>query len=243
VVKFQNVKSLILVISITVDNQGNTIMSFDGFIDTVWQDSAIANFAVKKAQRQLSQIFLELNHKPTTIYNVGHKNAASLALESNGLAVDTEVQHQQYDTILALDECFTYSDSEQEQKDSVNSVVKLLKPGGVILTSLRDYRNNPVHKRNLGDTSYVNIDNTHYVVVEINKPIVLDNQSWEQTNFVIRNDDFATAYELGKRRTLYFKQLAKYCNDAGCKQFGVLKEHFWKSPWKRSMEHIAWSRF
>jgi hypothetical protein len=55
-------------------------MSFESFVDTVWQDTNIANFAVKKAQRQLDQIFLELNHTPQTIYNVGHKNAASLAL-------------------------------------------------------------------------------------------------------------------------------------------------------------------
>ena len=90
-------------------------MSFESFVDTVWQDTNIANFAVKKAQRQLDQIFLELNHTPQTIYNVGHKNAASLALEANGLTVDVEAHDAQYDTILALDECFTYSDSEQEQ--------------------------------------------------------------------------------------------------------------------------------
>lgn len=112
-----------------------------------------------------------------------------------------------------------------------------------MLTSIQDYRNNPVHKRNLGDSSYINIDSDDYVIVEVNTPDTVDRQSWVQTNFVIENNDEATPYRLGKRRTLYFKQLAKYCNDAGCKQFGVLKEHFWKSPWRRSMEHIAWSRF
>ena len=217
-------------------------MSFDSFIDSAWQDTAVNSTAVKRAQKQLSQIFLELNHTPVDILNLGYTNAASLCLQSSGLSVDCEPV-KKYDTVLALDEYFTYVDSEQYQKQIIADATKLLAPGGVLLASIRDYRNNPVHKRNLGDSSYININNTHYVVVEINRPDHSDRQSWHQTNFVIENDNAATAYELGYRRTLYFKQLAKYCNDAGCKQFGVLKERFWKSPWRRSMEHIAWSRF
>lgn len=217
-------------------------MSFDGFIKEVWQDKNISTFAVRKAQKQLSQIFLELAHTPKHVLNLGHVNAGSLSLEQNGISVDYN-KEKKYDTILALDEFFTYSDDEAHQKEIIENSLSYLQPGGILLTSIRDYRNNPVHKRNLGDSSYVNINNTHYVVVEINRPDPVNSQSWSQTNFVIENDDAATAYELGNRRTLYFKQLAKYCNDAGCKQFGVLKEHFWKSPWRRSMEHIAWSRF
>lgn len=217
-------------------------MSFDSFINDVWQDSSTNNFAVKKAQRQLSQIFLELNHTPKHVINLGYPNAASVSLEASGISVDSEPK-KKYDTVLALDEYFTYVDSEEHQKQIIANAAKLLNPGGILLASMRDYRNNPVHKRNLGDSSYININNTHYVVVEINRPDLTNNQTWHQTNFVIENDDAAIAYELGNRRTLYFKQLAKYCNDAGCKQFGVLKEHFWKSPWRRSMEHIAWSRF
>jgi hypothetical protein len=217
-------------------------MSFDKFVSSIWQDNSVSNFAIKKAKNQLSQIFLELNHTPKHVINLGYTNAASISLEASGISVDSEPK-KKYDTVLALDEYFTYVDSEDDQKQLVTNATKLLTPGGILLASVRDYRNNPVHKRNLGDSSYININNTHYVVVEINRPDLLNNQAWHQTNFVIENDDAATAYELGDRRTLYFKQLAKYCNDAGCKQFGVLKEQFWKSPWKRSMEHIAWSRF
>lgn len=217
-------------------------MSFENFIEEIWQDTNISTFSIRKAKKQLSQIFLELSHTPKHVLNLGHVNAGSLALEQSGISVDYEATRK-YDTVLALDEFFTYSDNEAGQRQIIEDSLSTLLPGGILLTSIRDYRNNSVHKRNLGDSSYVNINNTHYVVVEINRPNTLDSQSWSQTNFVIKNDDAATAYELGNRRTLYFKQLAKYCNDAGCKQFGVLKEHFWKSPWRRSMEHIAWSRF
>ena len=217
-------------------------MGFENFVNDVWQDDSISKFAVSKAQKQLSQIFLELNHVPKHVINLGITSAASISLESSGISVDVEPV-KKYDTVLALDEYFTYAESEHHQKSIIQDAAKLLAPGGVILASIRDYRNNPVHKRNLGDSSYVNINNTHYVVVEINRPSVADTQSWHQTNFVIENDDAAVAYELGNRRTLYFKQLAKYYKDAGSKQFGVLKENFWKSPWKRNMEHITWARF
>ena len=217
-------------------------MSFNNFIDNVWKNQAISSVAIRRAQKQMSQIFLELAHTPKNVINLGSENAASIALTQQGIRVDTEINGK-YDTVLALDEYFTYAENEDEQRKIIDDSVKLLAPGGILLASIRDYRNSPVHKRNLGDSSYINIDNTHYVIVEINRPDATNNQCWHQTNFVIENDDAAIAYELGNRRTLYFKQLAKYCNDAGCKQFGVLKEHFWKSPWRRSMEHIAWSRF
>lgn len=218
-------------------------MSFDSFIDSVWQESTLSDIAVKKAQRQLQQIFLELNHTPKNVLSLGYESAASIALKQNGVSVESNDYSKEYDTVLALDEYFTYADNEQEQKNTIESAIQLLAPGGILLASMRDYRNNPVHKRNLGDSSYININNVHNVVVEINRPDTNDNQSWYQTNFVIENDNAATAYELGNRRTLYFKQLAKYCNNAGCKQYGVLKEYLWKSPWRRSPEHIAWSRF
>lgn len=219
-------------------------MEFNKFIQKIWANPDIKSNASKKSQKQISQIFLELNHQPKDVLVLGFDNSAQFALESMGITVATEaVPGQVYDTLLVLDEFFTYVTTEADQRQLIEDSVKLLSPGGVMLTSIQDYRNNPVHKRNLGDSSYINIDSDDYVIVEVNTPDNVDRQSWVQTNFVIENNDEATPYRLGKRRTLYFKQLAKYCNDAGCKQFGVLKEHFWKSPWRRSMEHIAWSRF
>lgn len=212
-------------------------MSFENFINDIWQNSSIRNFATKKTEKQLSQIFLELGHSPKSILSLGYQSSASIVLQAE---YDTS---KKYDTVLALDEYFTYAESEKSQQQMINSAAGLLKPGGILLSSMRDYRNNPVHKRNLGDSSYININNTHHIIVEVNSPNSTDNQSWAQTNFVIKNDDSAIAYELGNRRTLYFKQLAKYCKDAQSKHFGVLREHFWKSPWRRTAEHIAWARF
>lgn len=216
-------------------------MSFEGFIDEIWQNRQIRTTATNRAQKQFSQIFNELGHTPKNTINLGYRNSAGFALQAKEFYESDN--SKKYDTVLALDEYFTYTEDEETQKQLVNSAIKMLKPGGMLLTSIRDYRNNPVHKRNLGDSSYINISNTHHIIVEVNSPGSVDSQVWKQTNFVIKNDDAATAYELGNRRTIYFKQLAKYCNDANSKQFGVLRENFWRTPWKRSTEHIAWARF
>ena len=223
-------------------------MSFENFVDEVWTDSHIRNFAPKQATKQLSQIFHELNHTPKAVLNCSWRSAATIALQSQGISVDHAIDNQpiegkQYDTILALDEYFTYFTSEENQRDEIANISKLVAPGGVMLTSMRDYRNNPVHKRFMGDTSYININGSHHVVIEINTPNSEHNQIWHQLNFVIKDGESAISYEIGDRRTLYFKQLAKYCKDAGSKQFGVIKENFWKAPWRRTTEHITWTRF
>jgi hypothetical protein len=219
-------------------------MSFENFVDDVWTDESILKFTPKKVNKQLSQILHELNHTPKNVLNCSWKNAAGIALEDQGISVDTEPREgKQYDTILALDEYFTYFSTEEDQRNEIFSKASLMSPGGIMLTSIRDYRNNPVHKRFLGDTSYININDSHHVVVEINTPNSQQNQTWHQINFIIKDGESAVAYEIGDRRTLYFKQLAKYCKDAGSNQFGVIKENFWKAPWRRTTEHITWTRF
>ena len=219
-------------------------MSFDLFVDQVWKDEAITGYSVKRATKQMAQIFLELNHTPKHVLSCGWKNAASIALMDKCDSMDYFPEPgKQYDTVLGLDEYFTYFPTEEQQKEEIINKANVVASGGIMLTSMRDYRNNPVHKRFLGDTSYININNSHHVVVEINTPNEYHNQTWHQINFIIKDGDSAIAYEIGDRRTLYFKQLAKYCKDAGSKQFGVIKENFWKAPWRRTTEHITWTRF
>lgn len=219
-------------------------MSFENFVDSVWSDESVLSYSLKKSSKQLFQIFHELNHVPQNVLSCGWKSSAAIALEQQGILVDyTPESGKQYDTVLALDEYFTYFSSEDNQRDEIMNVASLVSSNGIMISSVRDYRNNPVHKRHMGDTSYININNANYVLVEINTPNAQQNQQWSQINFVIQDGEGATAYEIGDRRTLYFKQLAKYCKDAGSKQFGVIKETFWKAPWKRTTEHITWTRF
>jgi len=218
---------------------------FENFVnDIVFADKKQIHAGIRRAEKQFSKIFLELGHKPNNVLNLGYTNYLTLWLESIGVNVSyNNASLGKYDTVLAMDEYFTYSEGENEQRLLINDTIDFVDKNGLLLTTIADYRNNPNHKKNLGDTSFVNINKDNYVVVEINTPNTTVPQNWEQTNFLIKNASSAIAFDQGNRRTLYFKQLAKYSNDKNCKHFGVLKDQHWKSPWKRSTEHIAWSKF
>lgn len=217
---------------------------FENFVnDVIFKNKKQIHNGKLRAEKQFSKIFNELSHTPKCVLNLGYTNALCLWLEDNGIQVDYTPSNKKYDTVLAFDEYFTYSDDENSQKELISDAIDMLGKDGLLLTSVRDYRNNPYHKKNLGDTSFVNIDSDNYVIVEINTPDLKNPQTWEQTNFLIKNANSAIAFDQGTRRTLYFKQLAKYNNDKNCKQFGVLNDQYWKSPWRKSTEHIVWSKF
>lgn len=218
---------------------------FGNFIDHFWSQGDDLSYVKQRITDQFDQIFLELNHQPANILVLGYHNAVKQSFVERGLTLDSTVDHsKKYDTVIALDEYFTYCETEDSQRQNIATVLDSLDTGGIVLTSMRDYRNNPVHKRTVGDTSFVTIDKQAQVIVETNKPNSYDKQSWTQKNYVINTETGNTkTYSVGNRRTLYFKQLAKYCNDAGCQQFGILKDNFWKNPIRKSMEHIAWTRY
>jgi len=221
------------------------MQNFNNFIAHVWQDKRILDSYSAKANKQLQQIFSELSHTANVVLDLNGEGACSNALAQIGCDVhvlsDTNIP--EVDTLVAFDEVFTYAASETEQFDLIRNAVAYIATGGLLLTSIRDYRNNPVHKRNIGDATSCQVGSHHYLIVEAQMPSVKDKQQWHQTNFVIADATVATDYTIGMRRTLYFKQLAKYCHDLGCRQFGVVKDQFWRSPWRRQPEHIIWARF
>jgi hypothetical protein len=144
------------------------------------------------------------------------------------------------DKVLALDETLCRFSNEVLQKQSITSLLTLLAPQGLLLVSLRDYRNGNFHRRPLGDTVINEIDGEEYVTVEVNQHGSHDKQSWNQKMYFIKNHKDLQVINCGDRRTLYFKQLAKYCNDFGITNFGIYKEIFWRNTWRRTPEHLAW---
>lgn len=203
----------------------------------------IANYQVNKAKQLLTDIFKTLKHNPKNVYSIG-PSWASMYLTQQGLDVDhSPISGKKYDTVLAFDEAFTHYKEESSQKANIMFNAGLVEPNGVMIASLRDYRNNNFHRRPLGDTAINNIDGENLITLEVNSLDDNDKQSWHQFMYVIQNGTDFINLDCGHRRTLYFKQLAKYCSDAGSKEFGVFKEMFWKGTWRRVPEHIAWSRF
>lgn len=197
---------------------------------------------LSKAQTIIMSAFKELEHQPKEVLSL-NENWVTLFLKEQGLNVtllseaDTS---KKYDTILALDETLCRYSNENLQKQAINNLLDLLSNKGLMLVSLRDYRNGNFHRRPLGDTVLNEIDGEEYVTVEVNIHDSHDKQSWKQKMYLIKNHQEMQVIDCGDRRTLYFKQLAKYSNDFGNTRFGIYKEIFWRGTWRRTPEHLAW---
>ena len=203
---------------------------------------SLQSINLSKVQPVIMTAFKESQHQPKEILSL-NENWATLFLREQGLATTliSEVKKdKKYDTILALDETLCRFSNESSQKQAINNLLNYLSPGGLMLVSLRDYRNGNFHRRPLGDTVLNEIDGEEYVTVEINQHNTHDKQAWVQKMYFIKNHNDLQVIYCGDRRTLYFKQLAKYSNDFPNVKFGIYKEIFWKGIWRRTPEHLAW---
>lgn len=168
---------------------------------------------------------------------------ALLAMKADVTVLPDNIdKDQRFDVILALDEILTREPEEQAQKKLITQIVGLLKPQGTLIASLRDYKNGGYHKRPLGDTISAKINDHRFVITEVNEIDNNDKQRWFQKIYVVEDDESFVCLEAGHRRTLYFKQFAKYCADAGCDSFGTFKNQFWRGHLRRTLEHLVYAR-
>lgn len=146
---------------------------------------------------------------------------------------------KKFDCVIAVDEYFTFASSDQQQKDLITSVCSLANE--LVITTVKDYKNQdfkdreysqPAIIKNHGLTAYTEIHN------------------WDQTD---KNSFITMTYELTgntarcraiiNRKTMYFKQMAKFCIDAGANDFLVHKNLMYKSLIKKNYEHVISIRF
>lgn len=203
---------------------------------------SLHSIMIPKAQATIMAAFRESRHSPKEILSV-NENWATQFLREQGLSVtilSEADKNKKYDTIIAVDETLCRYSSESLQKQGISTLLGFLAADGLMLVSLRDYRNGNFHRRPLGDTVLNVIDSEDIVTVEINQLSEQDKQSWNQKMYYIKNNAEFQTLNCGDRRTLYFKQLAKYCSDHGVNGFGVYKDIYWRGTWRRTPEHLAW---
>lgn len=202
----------------------------------------LQSLSLPKIQTIIMAAFKESSHQPKDILSL-NENWATVFLREQGLSVtllNEAVPNRKYDTILALDETLCRFNGETSQKQTITNLLNMLAPNGLMLVSLRDYRNGNFHRRPLGDTVINEIDGEEYLTIEVNSLDTHDKQSWNQKMYLIKNSQGLEVLHCGDRRTLYFKQLAKYSSDFGDTKFGIYKDIFWKGLWRRTPEHLAW---
>jgi hypothetical protein len=145
-----------------------------------------------------------------------------------------------FDFVFALDEYLTYADNEDNQKQLLEQLAK--RTNSWLITTLQDYKNAAPYKKNQIESTIFNSSN-NYIVLESNLIDKNDKQMWNHYLYCIKNHHQLITIGPTARRTLYFKQLAKYASDLGSKQYLVEKNLLYKGFFSKVYEHIIAVKF
>lgn len=179
-------------------------------------------------------LLLEKNYTCTVIADQSLK----YAYQSESIFIDNIAQVSGYsDVTIALDEYFTYAQSEQEQRDLLANIQKVTR--GYVITSLQDYKNAAPHKRNHVESSTIG----DIIMVEQNLTDKNNKQNWVSNIYFIENNRDLTVVGPNERRTMYFKQLAKYSADLGGTNYEIQKNLLYRGFFKKNYEHIITVKF
>ena len=142
-----------------------------------------------------------------------------------------------FDVVFAVDEYFTYANSDQMQKDLVGQISSLATD--YVITTLRDYKNQDYKDREFSQPSIVRDNEASTVFLESHAWSHQDRSNWSSTVYAInQNTQSLMTFGNFNRRTMYFKQLANFSNAAGATDFVVHKNLMYKGLIKKNYEHV-----
>jgi hypothetical protein len=145
-------------------------------------------------------------------------------------------QHRKgFDWVVATDEYFTFAETEQEQINKIKILADLAK--SVIVTTLRDYKNQDFRDREFSQPLAVRKGNDSKIFLEFHDYDYNDKNSWETAVYELLADQTSMKGQFS-RRSMFFKQMAKFSMDAGAKIFYVHKNLMYKSLIKKNYEHV-----
>jgi hypothetical protein len=220
---------------------------------------------VQKKQEILSAISTHYNTAPASTLFIGFspmilgnacKNISVTGLtedgkkylDSNGIKYtyissdDLPQYKKSFSWVVAGDEYFTFAGTEEEQRVGVEAVADLAKD--LIITTLRDYKNQDFKEREFSQPIMIRNNGINKLFFENHDWDLKDRTLWTSTVYEIESpSNELTVYGEFQRRTMFFKQLAKFSMDAGAVNFLVHKNLMYKSPIKKNYEHVVSIQF
>ena len=216
---------------------------------------------VKRKQEILTGVAGYHNFTPDSVLYVGF-NPAILAetasdisvtavsqdvcdfLHSNGIKFsyiqDLSKVTTKFETVIALDEYFTFAASDIEQKNKVAEICNLTSE--YLITTCKDYKNQDFKDREFSIPALVRGNTGNSVYLEFHDHDLQDRNSWQTQVYEIVNNQLNTVGPFA-RRDMFFKQLAKFSSDAGAVGFSVHKNLMYKSLIKKNYEHVISIQF
>lgn len=149
---------------------------------------------------------------------------------------DAEASERKFDIVLALDSYFTRFGTEQSQKDMIAKAHSMTNKA--LITTIKDFKNMKSVDRLIDPPMVINNDSGSHVFVCHREWDKTDKQKFKETMYQLCCGE-TKGVVTETKRTLYFKQLAKYIHDLGCKEFKISQTQFYKNLFSRSYEYIA----
>lgn len=142
---------------------------------------------------------------------------------------------KQFNCVVAVEEYFTFAKTEEDQRRNVERVLGLAKD--VVITTLKDYKNQDFRDREFSLPLAVRNNRDNKIFLEYHDYDFTDKNSWQTTVYELQGND-AVVYGPFSRRSMFFKQMAKFSLDAGARDFYVHKNLMYKSLIKKNYEHV-----
>lgn len=155
-------------------------------------------------------------------------------LKSQRPGVQFVNQLTKYDCVVAVDEFFTFANSDQEQKDAITNICKLA--NRLIITTVKDYKNQDFKDREYSQPAIIK-SNGFTAFTEIHQWNNNDKNCFQTMTYELSGNS-AACRAITNRKTMYFKQMAKFCMDSGAADFVVHKNLMYKSLIKKNYEHV-----
>lgn len=219
---------------------------------------------VARKQEILDGVYQLENLEPISILFVGF-NPAILSCRADIIAV-TEISEQalqyldnfgvnyvyidptelsknkkKFQVVIAMDEYFTFARSDQDQQDAIARICNMASK--FVISTVRDYKNQDFKDREFSLPIMVRNGQENKIFVESHDWDLKDRTRWNTRLFEIGSNDAMTTYGVFERRTMFFKQLAKFSMDAGAVNFLVHKNLMYKSLIKKNYEHVISIQF
>ena len=227
------------------------MLEFWKLINRIYDPEYMSN-TIRTKLGVLEKVFESIDFVPSTIYVTAfnpivdlladhyqvYMPADQIVLTTNP-KIKVAPQGVRFDCVLALDEYLTYYTDEQQQKDALAKLADLC--DGWLITTLVDYKNLAPYKKN--QVEIIHDYKSDAIFLEQNTPVAADKQTWNSYFYSIT--DHSTLESLGPvpRRTIYFKQLAKYSRDLGSTNYIIQKNTLYRGFGRKHWEHIITIRF
>ena len=155
------------------------------------------------------------------------------------IAFDSIHGNNKWDIVVAVDEFFTFAETDEIQKILIKKICGMASE--VAISTLKDYKNLDFKDKEFSQPAVLRANGQFCVFTEFHDWDYKDRGHWQ--TYVYINGCKNKQYGPFERRTMYFKQLAKFSIDAGADSFLVHKNLMFKGLIKKNYEHVVSIRF